>query len=93
MRVDMMFTGFFRVMGSMEVMAVCKVSVVCGCFRTARLMMSRGFAVMTCGMLVMLGSFSMMVYSCVCAHPRSSFLEAKIRWGLPDGDDIRMTSP
>jgi len=74
MRSDVVFTGFFCVMGGVEVMAVCEVGVVGGGFRTAGLMMARGFTVMTCGMFVVLGSFGMMVNSCVCAHTFSSFL-------------------
>ena len=87
----MVFTGFFCVVGGMEVMPMCEVGMVrCDCW-TARLMMARGFTMMTCGMFVVLGSFSMMFYSCMCAHTRPSFLLTKMQEALCDCDDTRMT--
>ncbi len=91
MRICMMFTGFFCVVGGVEVMPVCKVCVVGGGFRTARLMMSRRFAVMPCSMFVVLSSFGVMVNSCMCAHTRPSFLSTKMQEALRDYDDTRMT--
>jgi len=79
MRSDVVFTGFFCVTGSVEVMAVCKVGVVGGGFRTARLMMARGFAMMPCAMFVMFSGFGVMFHSCMCAHTRPSFLETKMQ--------------
>ena len=78
MHFDVVFTRFFCVMASVKVMPMCEVCMMCGCFRTAGLMMACGFAVMTCGMFVVLGSFRMMVNSCVGAHTRPSFLLIKI---------------
>jgi len=74
MRVDVVFTGFFRVMGGVEVMAMRKVGMMRCRFMMAGLMVLGSFTMMPCCVFVVLGSSSMMVYSCVCAHTRSSFL-------------------